>query len=74
MEAKYYTNDAVELLKELITIPSISRDETRAADKLAEYLNYWNLPFGREEITSGWDVQTGIITAPLLCSMRILIQ
>ncbi len=48
MEAKYYTNDAVELLKELIAIPSISRDETRAADKLAEYLNYWNLPFGRE--------------------------
>ncbi|MBE6266371.1 MAG: M20/M25/M40 family metallo-hydrolase [Prevotella ruminicola] len=48
MEAKYYTNDAVELLKELIAIPSISRDETRAADKLAEYLSYWNLPFGRE--------------------------
>ena len=27
MEAKYYTNDAVELLKELIAIPSISRDK-----------------------------------------------
>jgi len=48
METRYYTNDAVELLKELIAIPSISRDETRAADKLAEYLYNWNLPFGRE--------------------------
>ena len=43
-----YTNDAVALLKDLIAIPSVSRDETRAADKLAEYLINWNLPFGRE--------------------------
>ena len=48
METRYYTNDAVELLKELIAIPSVSRDESKAADKLAEYLNYWDLPFGRE--------------------------
>ena len=43
-----YTNDAVELLRELIAIPSISRSEEKAADKLGEYLNRWNLPYGRE--------------------------
>ena len=48
METTYYTNDAVALLKELIAIPSVSREETRAADKLAEYLSDWNLPYGRE--------------------------
>lgn len=45
METRNYTNDAVELLKELIAIPSVSRNETKAADKMAEYLNMWNLPF-----------------------------
>ena len=44
MEIKDYTNDAVALLKELIAIPSISRDEKKAADKLTEYLEKWNLP------------------------------
>lgn len=48
MDITNYTNDAVELLKELIAIPSVSREETKAADKLAEYLTKWNLPFGRE--------------------------
>lgn len=48
MENKNYLYDAVALLKELIAIPSVSRDETRAADKLADFLNMWNLPFGRE--------------------------
>ena len=48
METKNYTNDAVELLKELIAIPSVSRSEDKAADKLAEYLNRWGLPHGRE--------------------------
>ena len=48
MEISNYTNDALELLKELIAIPSVSREEKNAADKLAEYLNRWNLPFGRE--------------------------
>ena len=48
MEIKYYTYDAVTLLKELIAIPSISREETKAADKLAEYLSNWGLPYGRE--------------------------
>jgi acetylornithine deacetylase len=35
-------------LKELIAIPSISKDEAKAADKLSEYLNKWGLPHGRE--------------------------
>ena len=48
MDIKAYTNEAVGLLKELIAIPSISRDETKAADCLSEYLNQWNLPHGRE--------------------------
>ena len=48
METGNYTNDAVELLKDLITIPSISRNEDKAADKLAEYLAIWGLPYGRE--------------------------
>ena len=48
MENLNYTNDAVMLLKDLIAIPSVSRNEEKAADKLAEYLNLWHLPFGRE--------------------------
>ena len=48
MDTKNYTNDAIELLKELIAIPSISRNEKLAADKLAFYLDRWGLPFGRE--------------------------
>jgi acetylornithine deacetylase len=48
MDTRNYTNDAITLLKELIAIPSISRNETAAADKLAEYLNLWGLPYGRE--------------------------
>lgn len=48
MNTRAYTNDATTLLKELIAIPSVSKDETRAADKLSEYLNRWGLPHGRE--------------------------
>lgn len=48
METRNYTNDAIELLKDLIAIPSISRNEDKAADKLAEYLAMWGLPYGRE--------------------------
>ena len=43
-----YVQDAVELLKTLIATPSVSREETEAANKLSEYLNRWGLPFGRE--------------------------
>ena len=48
METKTYANDAVRLLKDLIAIPSVSREEGKAADKLEAYLNEWGLPHGRE--------------------------
>lgn len=48
MNTTDYTNDAVTLLKELIAIPSVSRNEDKAADKLSEYLNLWRLPYGRD--------------------------
>ena len=48
MEMYEYVNDAVELLKRLIETPSVSREETRAADVMEEFLNRWNLPHGRE--------------------------
>jgi acetylornithine deacetylase len=48
MELNAYVNDAVELLKRLIETPSVSRDETAAADVLAGYLDRWGLPYGRE--------------------------
>ena len=48
MEIQAYTNDAIRLLKELIAIPSVSKEETAAADRLSEYLNHWDLPHGRE--------------------------
>ncbi len=43
-----YVNDAIELLRRLIATPSVSRDETKAADEMADFLTKWNLPFGRE--------------------------
>ena len=48
MNTTDYTNDAVTLLKELIAIPSVSRNEDKAAYKLSEYLNLWGLPYGRD--------------------------
>ena len=48
MNMNDYVADAVHLLKRLIETPSVSRDEARAADVLAEHLNLWGLPFGRE--------------------------
>ena len=48
MNTTDYTNDAVTLLKELIAIPSVSRNEDKAANKLSEYLNLWGLPYGRD--------------------------
>lgn len=35
MDIKQYTNDAVELLKQLIKTPSVSREEAQAADVFA---------------------------------------
>ena len=44
MELRDYTNDAVELLKALIATPSVSRDETNAANLMGRYLDRWGLP------------------------------
>ena len=42
-----YTNDAVELLKRLISIPSVSCDETAAADVFEQQVSAWGLPARR---------------------------
>ena len=42
-----YTNDAVELLKRLISIPSVSRDETAVADVFEQQVSAWGLPARR---------------------------
>ena len=44
-----YLNDAVQLLKELIAIPRVSRDEGRAADLLMERMTQWGLKPHREK-------------------------
>lgn len=48
MNMNDYVNDAVELLQRLIETPSVSRDETAAANIMSDYLNRWGLPYGRE--------------------------
>ena len=47
MDIKQYTNDAVELLMELIKTPSVSREEAAAADVLADFIGKWGMPFQR---------------------------
>ena len=47
MDIKQYTNDAVELLMELIKTPSISREEAQAADILCDFIGKWEMPFQR---------------------------
>ncbi|MBR2291365.1 MAG: M20 family metallo-hydrolase [Prevotella sp.] len=48
MEIRNYTNDAVKLLMALIATPSVSRNETEAANLMARYLEHWGLGYGRE--------------------------
>ena len=47
MDTMQYTNDAVELLKRLISIPSVSRDETAAAGGFEQQVSAWGLPARR---------------------------
>lgn len=47
MYYKRYTNEAVELLSELISTPSVSRDEKAAADLLQRKIKEWKLPCKR---------------------------
>ena len=47
MDIHQYTQDAVELLQKLIATPSISREESAAADILAGFIERYNLPVKR---------------------------
>lgn len=47
MNNKDYTNEAVELLKQLISTPSVSREETDAAYILADFIEKCGLPCER---------------------------
>lgn len=47
MDTRQYTNDAVELLKRLISTPSVSRDERQAADLFEQQVRDWGLPVRR---------------------------
>jgi acetylornithine deacetylase len=46
-DIKQYTHEAVELLQRLIATPSVSRDETAAADILADFIGKCGLPVKR---------------------------
>ena len=47
MDIKQYTDEAVELLKRLISTPSVSRDERQAADIFEQQARAWGLPVRR---------------------------
>lgn len=47
MNMEQYTNEAVELLKRLISTPSVSRDEGAAATLLEEFITQYGLPCQR---------------------------
>ena len=49
----YFTEEAVALLRELIAIPSISREETQAADHLQRYIEMQGMETGRLG-NNGW--------------------
>lgn len=47
MDIKQYTQEAAELLKQLISTPSVSRDEAAAATVLADFIEKCGLPYRR---------------------------
>ena len=47
MDVEQYTSEAVELLQRLIATPSVSRDESNAADILADFIEKHGLPTKR---------------------------
>ena len=47
MDINQYTNEAVELLQRLIATPSVSREESGAADILADFIGKCELPVKR---------------------------
>ena len=48
MDYKEYTNDAVEMLKALISTPSISKDEEKAANVFTKFIVEWGFKYKRE--------------------------
>lgn len=66
MDIKNYTNDAVSLLQQLIATPSVSRDESRAADVLCQAMEQYGLRWQREgnnvwTIDKDWDERRSTI-------------
>ena len=57
-EKQRYVNDAVELLSDLIAIPSVSRDEKLAADCMENRIKDWGLS-PRREANNIWVVADG---------------
>ena len=47
MEINQLIQDAIELLKQLIATPSVSREETQASDLLADFIGNCGLPYRR---------------------------
>lgn len=47
MDTNQFTQDAVELLKKLISVPSVSREEAQAADIFEQQVKAWGLPARR---------------------------
>ncbi len=48
MDYKEYTNDAIKMLKALISTPSISRDEEKAANVFTQFIREWGFEYKRE--------------------------
>ena len=59
-DISYMTTEAVSLLKSLISIPSISREETQAADFLQNYIEWQVCRPGAREIMCGASVRCSI--------------
>ena len=47
MNYQGFTDDAVDLLKQLISTPSVSREEAQAADVFCDFIGKWGLPYQR---------------------------
>jgi len=49
MSSKNLTSDAIQLLKDLIEIPSFSSEEHHTAKRIEEWLNVNDIPFNRHQ-------------------------
>tara|TARA_R110002051_G_scaffold298457_4_gene365303 strand:+ start:8426 stop:9490 length:1065 start_codon:yes stop_codon:yes gene_type:complete len=48
MEQKQLTEKAIELLKQLISIPSFSKEEDKTAEAIQDWFTFFGIPFSRE--------------------------